>query len=101
MGISDIWDSIADGFDYFIHFEWIGDLWEGIQDFFSNISEVSSYGIIFGIIMCAFLFFTQDYMLGSFTKLMKPASALIVTILTYTIGFVVAYIIGKRYQDTA
>ena len=101
MALSDVWDSIVDGFDYFIHFEWIGDFWEGVQDFFSNISEISSYGIIFGLIMCIFLFLTQDYMLGSFTKLMKPANALITTILTYVIGFIVGYVVGKRFEDTA
>jgi hypothetical protein len=97
---SEIWDSIVDGFDYLIHFEWAGDLWDGITDFFSNISEVSSYGIIFGIIGCAFILFTSKWMLGSFTSYMKPMSKIIVTILTYVVTFLVSYVIGKRFQDT-
>jgi hypothetical protein len=39
VSFSDIWDSIVDGFDYFIHFEWVGDAKDGIAETFSNIPE--------------------------------------------------------------
>lgn len=35
----DIWDFIADGFDYLIHFEWVGDSIDGIVDFFSGAGD--------------------------------------------------------------
>lgn len=37
--LEDIWDSIVDGFDYLIHFEWIVDFKDAIVDTFSNIPE--------------------------------------------------------------
>ncbi len=49
MGISDIWDSIVDGWDYFIHFEWLGDAWDAIGETFSTLNEFSTYGLIFGV----------------------------------------------------
>lgn len=99
MALDDIWDYIADGFDYLIHFEWVGDAKDGIVDTFSNINEFSKYGFFFGLIGVLVLLFTQKWMLGSFTKYMKPASALIVTILTYVFTFAAGYFLGKRFED--
>ena len=101
VDFSDIWDFIVDGFDYLIHFEWVGDLKDGIVDFFSNIGEFSMYGLIMGIIGVLFILFTKQWMLDSFTKLMPPAKGLFITILTFTLTFVAGYILGKRFQDTA
>jgi hypothetical protein len=96
----EIFDSIADGFDYVIHFEWLGDIGEFFSDAFSNLSELSTYGIGFGIGGVIFLLVTKQWMLDSFIKLMPPTKGLITTILTFIVTFIACYFLGNRFQNT-
>jgi MFS superfamily sulfate permease-like transporter len=97
--LDDIWDSITDGFDYFIHFEWLSDFWEAVTGVFENLGEFSMYGLIFAIIGMGFILFTNQWMLGSFTKLMKPAQGIFITILTYAVTGIVCYLLGKHFEE--
>ncbi len=100
MGLDDFWDYIVDGFDYIIHFEWVGDLKDGIVETFSNLGEFSMYGLIMGICGILFLLFTKKYMLDAFLKYMKPGAGIVITILTFALTFVALYLIGSRMENS-
>jgi MFS superfamily sulfate permease-like transporter len=100
MGFSDIWDYICDGFDYIIHFEWVGDAKDGIVDLFSNLGEFSKYGLVFGILGCLFLILTSKWMLSPFLSYMKPTAKVIVLIGTYVGTFIACYLVGSHFENS-
>jgi MFS superfamily sulfate permease-like transporter len=81
--------------------DFFSDLWENTTEVFSNLGEISTYGIVFGLSFCIFIFFTKKWMLDSFTKYMKPGTGFIIQVLTFVVGFILGYFIGKGYEDTA
>lgn len=100
FSLSDIWDYILDGFDYFIHFDWFFDLKDLIVDMFTGLSEFSKVGLAFGVLGVLFLLFTKQWMLDSFLAYMKPAQKVITSILTYVGTFVACYILGNRFENS-
>ena len=100
MGLSDIWDSILDGLDYFFHFEWLGDFFEAVGETFSSLGELSTYGILFGSCGVVLVFLLKKWLLNPFLEFMSPGSAVITTILSFVATFVACYLIGKRFEDT-
>ena len=98
--LEDIWESIVDGFHYFISFEWLGTLWEGITNMFESIGEISFAGLGLGAVGAGLIFALKDYMLTPFTKFMNPAEALFWTITTYVACFLAGYFIGKFMEES-
>lgn len=110
----DAWDAITDGFEYFISFEWIGDAWEGISDFFGSmfegINEFSFMGLAFGIMTVGFSYLTkflnftgddkQMTLIASMVQHMPPAQRLFWTIASYVSAFIAGYFVGKYFENT-
>ena len=101
MGLDDVWDAICDGFDYFIHFEWVSDFWEAITELFESIGEFSIWGLIFGLGSAFLVFALRKYMLDPFLKGTGFASYWFWAIITLVSCFIVGYLIGKHFSDTA
>ena len=91
MGLMDAWDYVVDSLSGF---------WDGVGETFENLGQFSTYGLIFGVIGVAVILLTHQWMLGSFTKLMKPGSAVLTTVLTYLTTFIAGYVLGSRFENT-
>jgi len=100
MALGDLWDYITDGFDYLIHFEWFFDLKDLIVDSFSNLGEFSKYGLVFGLLGCAFILFTSQWMLTPFLSYMKPTSKILTGVATYVVTFIVSYLMGSHFENS-
>jgi hypothetical protein len=89
---SDIWDSIVDEFEYFISFEWFGDMFEFIAGMFENMSEFSIPGTLYGIVLVVlvYLFKNQVFVLVKSPFLQIPF---------YFVAFVMGYLAGKRIWE--
>jgi len=89
---SDIWDSIVDEFEYFISFEWFGDMFEFIAGMFENMSEFSIPGTLYGIVLVVlvYLFKNQVFVLVKSPFLQIPF---------YFAAFGMGYLAGKRIWE--
>jgi hypothetical protein len=104
----DAWDSICDGFDYFISFEWWEDVTEGVGDAFSNLSEFSTFGLTFGILTVLFSYATRYVNLNgtgmgiieSMTQFMPPLERTLWTIISYVGSFVAGYFLGSYFENS-
>jgi len=99
--IGEIWEAIVDFFSYVFSFEWFGELYEGFLSLFENMGQISMYGIGFAIFGFAFMFITQKWMLDPFLSKMTTGTALFWLIATYAAVVIVAYFIGKHFENTA
>jgi Na+/H+-dicarboxylate symporter len=88
--LSIIWEKIQD----FFTFQWVGDI-------FSNIWEVSTYGLVFGVLGVGIIFISRNQMLHPFLDSMPPSSKLIWGAGTYIGTFIAGYLVGKYFQNTA
>ncbi len=118
MGLGDIfeeaWDFIIDGTEYFFSFEWFGDAWDGIIDFFSSmfegIGEFSFLGLTFGILTVLFSYLTkflnftgadkQMTLIASMTQFMPPGERILWTVVSYLGAFIAGYLLGKHFENT-
>lgn len=107
--LEDAWDGIVDGFDYFIHFEWIGDVGDFISAMFENLDEFSFLGLTFGFLAIGVSYGTKYLqLLGNqhmtliavMVQHMPPAQKVIWTILSYVAAFVAGYFVGNRFENT-
>lgn len=98
--LEELWDSICDGFDYFIHFEWVSDVREFFGSMFENITELSTYGIVFGLITVVVMLFIGKWTITPFIVNYKPIAKIIWTVLTYVILFIGGYFMGKHFENT-
>jgi len=58
MGLGDIWDYLADGWDYVISFEWWDDFKDFLSEFFENIGEFSIIGLVHAVVFGGLTFMT-------------------------------------------
>jgi hypothetical protein len=95
--LEDIWDKIVDEFDYFIHFQWFGDIGEFFSGLFENLTEISFAGIIGGIIGVVLTNMTVDKL--DAVNSMNGVSRMFFTGVLYLFSFVLTYIMVKRVFD--
>lgn len=118
MGLGDIfddaWDFVVDGAEYLASFEWWGDSWEGVGDFFGSmfegLGEFSFLGLTFGTMGLVFSYATkflnftgadkQMTLIASMTQYMQPTERIVWTILSYVGAFIAGYMMGKYFENT-
>lgn len=97
--LEDAWDYLLDGVDYFISFEWLGDLWDFITSMFEDIGEFSYLGVVFAVLVIAFIYFASPWMLKPFLDHMGKAEKVFWGGATYIGSAILGYIVGKRLWD--
>jgi hypothetical protein len=97
--LNTFWESLLDGWSYFISFEWIGDILSFLGGMFENLDEFSSWGLAFGALSCGIIWMLSDYLIKPFMKYADPVSSIIWTVLTYVVCGVVGYLMGKKMFD--
>jgi len=98
--IDEIIDWVMDIFGYIFSFEWLSDAWEFVGSMFENIGEFSVYGLFFGLLGFAVVFFARDYMLTPFLVNMADMEAFFWMIATYIATFIAGYFMGKHFENT-
>ena len=96
--LEEIWDKITEEFEYFISFEWFGDILEFISELFSNLSEFSPIGTIYGIIMVILVYVFRKSIF-TFVDSMGTAGQIIWYPVFYIFAFGIGYIMGKRVWE--
>jgi len=76
--------------------EWIGGIGEGLTGIFDDMGEFSIGGLIFALLVFAFIFILRDQMLNPFLIHMGKAEAIFWGIATYLVSSIVGYMIGKK-----
>ena len=97
--IEDAWDQLVEGIEYFLSFEWIGDVLEFFGGMLEGINEFSYLGLIFALLVVIFIYYTSDYMLEPFLIHMSTGTALFWEAMTYGGSAVMGYLVGKRLWD--
>jgi len=98
--IDEIIDFITDGLSYIFSFQWLEDIGEFFSSMFENITEISMFGIVFGLVGFGTVFFARDYMLKPFLVHMTTTTAFFWMIATYIGCFITGYFIGKHFENT-
>jgi hypothetical protein len=109
----DAWDFIVDGAEYFISFEWIGDVWEGMTEFLGSAFSLEGFsflGLTFGVLAFAFSYltkylnFTTDgkgmTLIATMVQHMPPAQRVFWTIASYGAAFIAGYFLGNYFENT-
>lgn len=89
---------LAEAFEYFISFEWLGDFVELIGSAFEDIGELSFVGLAFGAIGTGLIFFFRENLINSFLQYYDPVPRIIWTVLTYVVVFVGCYFLGRGME---
>ena len=97
--IEDAWDQLIEGVEYFLSFEWIGDVLEFFGGMFEDIGEFSYFGLIFALLVIIFIYYTSQYMLDPFLVHMSKGTAFFWEITTYGGSAILGYLVGKRLWD--
>ena len=97
--LTTFWESLQDGFSYFISFEWIGDLLSFLGGMFENLDEFSTWGLAFGSLSCGIIWILSDYLIKPFMQYSDPISKIIWTTLTYVVCGIAGYLMGKKMFD--
>lgn len=110
----DAWDFFVDGISYLFSFEWVGDVFEGMGDFFGamfeGITEFSFMGVTFGILSVSASYATkflnvsgtdkQMTLIASMTQYMPLKQKIIWTIASYVGAFIGGYLLGRYFENT-
>lgn len=83
--------------------EYLEEAWDITSDLFSNafsLDGFSAYGLIFGTICAAFIYFTRNMMLNSFLQFMSPVEKIIWGGLTYIGCFAAGYFLGNAFEQS-
>ena len=97
--LEEAWDLFLDAGEYLVSLEWLGDMWEFIVEMFTDLNEFSYLGLLFAILVLAFIYFTSPYMLEPFLVHMGKAEGLFWKFATYAGSGVMGYLVGKRLWD--
>lgn len=109
---ADTWDAITDGVEYLFSFEWFGDAWEGIGEFFSsmfdNLNEFSFLGLAFSMLAVGFIYSTRYINIDgsgmgsieAMTQFMPTGQRLVWTVLSYAGVALGGYMMGKYFENT-
>jgi MFS superfamily sulfate permease-like transporter len=93
------WEYVLEGLQYFISFEWWGDVWEFISEMFTNLDEFSVGGLAFGLCSVIIIVVLRERMLVPFLQYMNPFQRIFWEVATYLCCFILGYLIGKRMFD--
>ncbi len=78
--------------------------WEATGEVFSgafeDLSDVSIYGIVFGIVSVATIYLTRNMMLNKMLEPMTASGRIIWAILTYIACFAAGYFVGKGFENS-
>lgn len=91
-----LWEFI----ESFFSFEWISDLFDFIGSAFEDISELSAYGLTFGVLSFILIFYLRDKMITPFVQYYSPTEKIFWTIITYVVVFLGGYFLGKAFENT-
>jgi hypothetical protein len=89
---SDLWDSVIDGFDYWISGEVFSDIGEFFSGFFENLGELSFPGIVYGIILVVLVYLFRS-------SVFVLIDNFVFQIIFYIISFIAGYLMGKKIWD--
>ena len=98
---SEGWGYITEAFSYLISFEWFGDIGEFFSAMFEGITEISIFGLLFGLIGFFTVFLARDYMLMPFLKFYDPMGQMFWGGITYVGTFIAGYLLGKYFENTS
>jgi hypothetical protein len=94
--LEEIWEQLI----YISTGEWIGDLWDFITSAFEDLSEFSTYGIVFGIIGLVFIYYLREWTVKPFVQHFSSTGQIFWTVATYVIVFAGCYILGKGFENS-
>lgn len=93
-------ETVWEGIEYLLTFQWFGDLWDFISSAFEDIGELSMYGLTFGVLAFVLIFFLRGQMITPFVKYYSPIGKTFWTIATYVTVFVGGYFLGKAFENS-
>lgn len=96
----DILGDFGSGLIYLITFEWVRDIPDFFSTMFDDITELSLYGIAFGLIALVLIYYVRGYTIAPFVQYYSPAMALFWTITTYVGVFIGGYFMGKFFENS-
>ena len=94
------WDYLTEGLEYFISFDWFGDLGEVFSGMFDGLSEVSILGIVFGLLCAGYNYYFRNYMIYPFTQGQSPMMQGITFIGALIAGFIGGYLVGNYFEKS-
>ena len=95
--MGDMFDSMMDEISYLISFEWTSDILEFFSGFFSNLSEFSPVGLIYGIIMVGLVFVFRGSIF-SFVNSMGAGKIIWIPVF-YIFAFGMGYVMGRKIWE--
>lgn len=98
--LEDAWDSIVEGFEYFISFEWLSDAWDFITGMFTDLGEFSFAGLLGGALGLGFILLTDKWMLKPFADNMSAVSGVLISGAVYALSFILGYLWFKQVADS-
>ncbi len=98
--LGDILGEFGEVLVYIITFQWVMEIPDFFSSMFENITDVSMFGLAFGIIGFLTIFLLREQMVIPFVRVMSPASKVFWTISTYAGVFVGGYFMGKHFENS-